>query len=91
MFHFVDDNSLILLYPAELACRILQVGPAGSSFLGPVLIEIPHVASLRRGEREIAVLRCRSAAEGRWEEHRSDPDDDRLLKVSPGDMVVSRR
>ncbi len=66
---------------AELASRILQVGPAGSKFLGPVLIEVPHVASLRRGEREIIILRCEAATSGQWAEHRQDLMAERALKV----------
>ena len=65
----------------ELASRILQVGPAGSKFLGPVMIEVPHVASLRRGEREISILRCEDILQANWTEHRQDPNAERALKV----------
>ena len=64
-----------------LACRILQVGPRGSKFLGPVLIEVPHVASLRDGDREVVVLRCDSASKGNWTEHVQGQLDDKTLKV----------
>lgn len=30
-----------------LASRILEMGPSGAKFLGPVIIEVPHFASLR--------------------------------------------
>jgi len=36
-----------------LASRILEMGPAGAKFLGPVILEVPHFASLRGREREI--------------------------------------
>ena len=64
-----------------LACRILQVGPRGSKFLGPVLIEVPHVASLRDGDREVVVLRCDSASKGKWTQHVQEKLDDKTLKV----------
>ena len=64
-----------------LASRILQVGPVGSQFLGPVLIEVPHIASLRHGERETSILRCESASRGRWVEHPQEDFMEKLLKV----------
>jgi hypothetical protein len=39
------------------ASRILEMGPPGAEFDTPVLIEVPHFASLRDGERELVVLR----------------------------------
>ena len=39
------------------ASRILEMGPRGAEFDTPVLIEVPHFASLRDGERELVVLR----------------------------------
>jgi hypothetical protein len=33
------------------------MGPPGAEFDTPVLIEVPHFASLRDGERELVVLR----------------------------------
>ena len=69
------------MYFAGLASRILQVGPRGSKFLGPVLIEVPHVASLRYADREVVVLRCDSASKGKWTEHMQEKLDDKTLKV----------
>ncbi len=60
-----------------MASRILQLGPVGSAFLGPIVIDVPHVASLRGGVRETAVLRCDSASKGKWVEH-----DQRALEES---------
>ena len=77
-FYFYTSPILSFL---GLACRILQVGPRGSKFLGPVLIEVPHVASLRDGDREVVVLRCDSASKGNWTEHVQEQLDDKTLKV----------
>uniref|UniRef100_A0A0L8HCF8 Titin n=1 Tax=Octopus bimaculoides TaxID=37653 RepID=A0A0L8HCF8_OCTBM len=50
-----------------LASRILEMGPVGVKFLGPVIIEVPHFASLRGKEREIAIIRCDDGE--KWTEH----------------------
>ena len=55
----------------------------GSKFLGPVMIEVPHFASLRRGERETSILRCECAVKGKWEEHKQSALAEKALKVSP--------
>ena len=57
------------------------MGPRGSKFLGPVLIEVPHVASLCDGDREVVVLRCDSASKGKWTEHKQESLDEKTLKV----------
>lgn len=55
-----------LMEGEALASRLLQMGPTGARFLGPVIIEVPHYASLREGQREIVVLR----SDGKiWQEH----------------------
>lgn len=72
---------MLFLSFSGLACRLLQVGPRGSKFLGPVLIEVPHVASLRDGDREVVVLRCDSASKGKWTQHVQEKLDDKTLKV----------
>ena len=51
----------------SLAARVLEMGPAGCQFLGPVVLEVPHYASLRGREREIMVLR--SDGGDKWYEH----------------------
>ena len=71
-----------------LASRILQVGPRGSKFLGPVLIEVPHVASLCNDDREVVVLRCDSASKGKWTEHEQEKLDDKTLKVHKIQMIL---
>jgi ankyrin len=50
-----------------LAARILELGPQNNRFLGPVIIEIPHYASLRGKEREIFILRNDNGE--KWVEH----------------------
>lgn len=50
-----------------LAARVLEMGPQGCKFLGPVVLEIPHYASLRNREREIVILRSDSGE--KWYEH----------------------
>ena len=57
------------------------MGPVHSKFLGPVLIEVPHVSALRQGTRETAILRCDSAAKGKWSLHEQDDDIEQKLKV----------
>ena len=57
-----------------LACRILKVGPTGSKFLGNVQIEVPYVASLKEGQREIIILKCDSIAKNKWVEHHQEED-----------------
>ncbi|KAK3742700.1 hypothetical protein RRG08_025644 [Elysia crispata] len=50
-----------------LAARVLEMGPVGTKFLGPVLLEVPHYASLRGKEREVVVLRSDNGED--WYEH----------------------
>ena len=57
-----------------MACRILQVGPRGSKFLGNVQIEVPYVASLKKGHREIIILKCDNASKNKWIEHYQDEE-----------------
>lgn len=59
------------------ASKIMEVGPAGAKFLGPVLIEVPHFASLRGKEREIIILRSDSGEV--WREHLVEQDE-RLIE-----------
>nr|XP_033804835.1 ankyrin-1 isoform X4 [Geotrypetes seraphini] len=52
-----------------LASRIIALGPAGAQFLSPVIVEIPHFASLGRGDRELVVLRSENGSV--WKEHQN--------------------
>uniref|UniRef100_A0A7N6BJU1 Ankyrin 3a n=1 Tax=Anabas testudineus TaxID=64144 RepID=A0A7N6BJU1_ANATE len=58
-----------------LVSRLVEVGPAGAQFLGPVIVEIPHFGSMRGKERELIVLRSDNG--DTWKEHQSDvrPED----------------
>ena len=51
--------SKLFLYLSGLACRVLQLGPVDAQFLGKVAIEVPYVASLKNGVREIAILKVK--------------------------------
>ncbi|CAF1132972.1 unnamed protein product [Adineta ricciae] len=69
-----------------LAARVLEVGPVGCKFLGPVILEIPHFASLRNYEREIVVLRSDNGE--KWTEH-TGPITDEAVREVFGDTVDS--
>uniref|UniRef100_UPI00358E28FC ankyrin-3-like isoform X3 n=1 Tax=Myxine glutinosa TaxID=7769 RepID=UPI00358E28FC len=62
-----------------LASRSVEVGPAGAQFLGPVLVEIPHFASLRGRERELVVLRSTDGTT--WREHQQDCSEEELSEM----------
>ncbi|XP_065098861.1 ankyrin-3 isoform X2 [Paramisgurnus dabryanus] len=53
-----------------LASRLVEVGPAGAQFLGPVIVEIPHFGSMRGDERELIMLRSENGET--WKEHHYD-------------------
>ncbi|XP_078793111.1 ankyrin-3 isoform X21 [Oryzias latipes] len=53
-----------------LASRLVEVGPAGAQFLGPVIVEIPHFGSMRGKERELILLRSDNGET--WKEHLYD-------------------
>ena len=46
-----------LMERESLASRVIEVGPSPATFHCPVLLEVPHFASIRGGERELIVLR----------------------------------
>ncbi|XP_026688332.1 ankyrin-3-like [Diaphorina citri] len=62
-----------------LASRILELGPAGAKFLGPVIIEVPHFASLRNKERELIILRSDDGST--WKEHKLDASEEAVQEV----------
>ncbi|XP_071985899.1 ankyrin-3 isoform X14 [Engystomops pustulosus] len=53
-----------------LASRLVEMGPSGAQFLGPVIVEIPHFGSMRSKERELIVLRSENGES--WKEHQYD-------------------
>jgi ankyrin len=57
-----------------LASRVLELGPVNTKFLGPVIMEVPHFASLRGKEREIVILRSDNGEN--WREHSIDSSDE---------------
>ncbi|XP_070157732.1 ankyrin-2 isoform X2 [Polyergus mexicanus] len=70
-----------LMEGEALATRIIEMGPVGARFLGPVLIDIPNFASVRGKEREIIILRSENGET--WKEHDNSADnDDTLLNIS---------
>ncbi|XP_064457856.1 uncharacterized protein LOC135368469 isoform X17 [Ornithodoros turicata] len=68
-----------LLEGEACASRILEVGPAGAKFLGPVIIEVPHFASLRGKEREITILRSDNGET--WKEHTLEASEEAVQEV----------
>lgn len=61
------SNPPPLLEGEGLAARILKMGPAGATFEGPVVIEVPHFASLQDRQRDITILRSDDGEV--WKEH----------------------
>lgn len=62
-----------------IASRILELGPAGAKFLGPVIIEVPHFAALRGKEREIVILRSDNGEN--WKEHTLEATEEAVQEV----------
>ncbi|XP_068183390.1 ankyrin-3-like isoform X4 [Antennarius striatus] len=65
-----------------LVSRLVEVGPAGAQFLGPVIVEIPHFGSMRGKERELIVLRSDNG--DTWKEHQSDSRPEDLIELLTG-------
>uniref|UniRef100_A0A6I8NMA3 Ankyrin 2 n=1 Tax=Ornithorhynchus anatinus TaxID=9258 RepID=A0A6I8NMA3_ORNAN len=65
-----------------LASRLIEVGPSGAQFLGPVIVEIPHFAALRGRERELVILRSENGDS--WKEHYCDYTEDELNEILNG-------
>ncbi|XP_034073897.1 ankyrin-3-like isoform X5 [Gymnodraco acuticeps] len=65
-----------------LASRLVEVGPAGAQFLGPVIVEIPHFGSMRGQERELILLRSENGES--WKEHVYDYKTDDLRQLLSG-------
>ncbi|XP_015258826.1 PREDICTED: ankyrin-3-like isoform X17 [Cyprinodon variegatus] len=66
----------------SLVSRILQLGPPGTKFLGPVIVEIPHFASLRGKERELVILRSETGES--WKEHQCESTPEELNQILNG-------
>ncbi|XP_077585907.1 ankyrin-3-like isoform X6 [Stigmatopora nigra] len=65
-----------------LVSRLVEVGPAGAQFLGPVIVEIPHFGSMRGRERELIVLRSDNG--DTWREHQFDSTPEELAELVIG-------
>ncbi|XP_073762593.1 ankyrin-2b isoform X39 [Danio rerio] len=65
-----------------LASRLIEVGPSGAQFLGPVIVEIPHFAALRGKERELVILRSETGES--WKEHHCEYTEEELNQVLNG-------
>ncbi|XP_065452322.1 ankyrin-2 isoform X38 [Chrysemys picta bellii] len=65
-----------------LASRLIEVGPSGAQFLGPVIVEIPHFAALRGKERELVILRSENGDS--WKEHFCEYTEDELNEILNG-------
>ncbi|XP_036978693.1 ankyrin-3-like isoform X11 [Acanthopagrus latus] len=65
-----------------LVSRLVEVGPAGAQFLGPVIVEIPHFGSMRGKERELIVLRSDNG--DTWKEHQADTRPEDLTDLLTG-------
>ncbi|NWT76484.1 ANK2 protein, partial [Prunella himalayana] len=80
-----------------LASRLIEVGPSGAQFLGPVIVEIPHFAALRGKERELVILRSENGDS--WKEHFCEYTEDELNEIlngmdevlDPAEQVKKRR
>ncbi|XP_035724087.1 ankyrin-2-like [Vespa mandarinia] len=76
-----------LMEGEALATRIIEMGPVGATFLGPVLIDIPHFASIRGKEREIIILKSENGET--WKEHDNSVDNDDTLLNTPHDPQMN--
>ncbi|KAJ8008085.1 hypothetical protein DPEC_G00101100 [Dallia pectoralis] len=65
-----------------LASRLIEVGPVGAQFLGPVIVEIPHFAALRGKERELVILRSETGES--WKEHHCEHTEEELNQILNG-------
>lgn len=68
-----------LMEGEALASRVLELGPVGAKFLGPVIMEVPHFASLRGKEREIVILRSDNGET--WREHTIENSDEIIGEI----------
>uniref|UniRef100_A0A4W3HKV2 Ankyrin 2 n=1 Tax=Callorhinchus milii TaxID=7868 RepID=A0A4W3HKV2_CALMI len=65
-----------------LTSRLIEVGPSGAQFLGPVIVEIPHFAAVRGKERELVVLRSETGEI--WKEHQCEYTEEELNEILNG-------
>nr|XP_055028242.1 ankyrin-3 isoform X9 [Misgurnus anguillicaudatus] len=65
-----------------LVSRLVEMGPAGAQFLGPVIVEVPHFGSMRGKERELIVLRSDNGET--WKEHHYECQMSELISLVSG-------
>lgn len=80
-----------LMEGEALASRVLELGPVAAKFIGPVIMEVPHFASLRGKEREIVILRSDNGET--WREHQVENSDEIIHDIlneyfEPGGMTM---
>ncbi|XP_074108587.1 uncharacterized protein LOC141533552 isoform X3 [Cotesia typhae] len=80
-------NPPALMEGEALATRIVEMGPVGATFLGPVLIDVPHFASIEGKEREIIIMRSENGET--WKEHDNSRDNDDTLFNTAHDTQMS--
>ena len=56
-----------------LVSRVVQLSPAGTEFLKPVVFEIPHFGALQDTQRELVSFVCNTQT---WREHTTCNDDE---------------
>jgi ankyrin len=78
------SNPPPLMDGESLATRVLKMGPVGAAFSGPVLLEVPHFASLRGKEREVTVLRSDDGHT--WREHPIVTTEDAVQRCLSGNF-----
>ncbi|XP_019737140.1 ankyrin-2-like, partial [Hippocampus comes] len=61
------------------ASRFIEVAPFGGQLLGPVIVEVPHFAALRGGERELVILRSETGES--WKEHHCEHTQEELNQI----------
>ncbi|KAH8272484.1 hypothetical protein KR044_009475, partial [Drosophila immigrans] len=66
-----------LMEGEALVSRILEMSPIETTFLSPIILEVPHFGSLREKEREIIILRSDNGES--WREHNLYDNEDHLL------------
>ncbi|XP_057336017.1 ankyrin-2-like [Microplitis mediator] len=80
-------NPPALMEGEALATRIIEMGPVGATFLGPVLIDVPHFASIEGKDREIIIMRSENGET--WKEHDNSRDNDDTLLNTAHDSQMS--
>ncbi|XP_062913113.1 ankyrin-1-like isoform X9 [Mobula hypostoma] len=65
-----------------MGSRVIALGPAGTRFQGPVIVEIPHFASVEHTDRELVVLRSENGST--WKDHLNCCESEQLEQLLSG-------